>query len=181
MLDKSTRNSLIGLAFFLILLVVASLWYNRRLVRKNREIREATLKGQKIERRRVAADLHDNLGGMMSAIRLTIEAMDHAKFNPKEKEVYQNVLSMTRQAYNEVRLLSHNLQPEELEKFGLTEALQRLMDKLNYSQLIRFSLIMNPLRKLSKELEFNLYSISLELSSNIIKHSGLRSLVRVCE
>ena len=157
-------------------------WRSRGLQRKNQalqekvkaleEIKDALLQGQKIERRRVAADLHDNLGGMMSAIRLTIEAMDHAKFNPKEKEVYQNVLSMTRQAYNEVRLLSHNLQPEELEKFGLTEALQRLIDKLNYSQRIFFSLIMNPLGKLSKEMEFNLYSISLELSSNIIKHSG---------
>ena len=155
---------------------------SRELQRKNRaleekvhaleEIKDALLQGQKIERRRVAADLHDNLGGMMSAIRLTIEAMDPSKLNQNEKEVYGNVLTMTKQAYDEVRLLSHNLQPAELEKFGLLEALQRLINKLNASQLIRFSLIMNPLQRLDKELEFNLYSICLELANNIVKHSG---------
>ena len=126
---------------------------------------------QGAERKRIAADLHDNLGGMMSAIRLSIEAMDTSALSPKEKAVYENVLNMTRQAYNDVRLLAHNLQPEELEKFGLSEALQRLVHKLNDSQLIHFSLITNSLARLSKELEFNLYSICLELANNIVKHS----------
>lgn len=171
-LQDRTRNFLVALVGLLLLLVGASLWYNRRLFRKNREIKEALLKGQKIERRRVAADLHDNLGGMMSAIRLTIEAMDASKLSKKEKEVYQSVLGMTRDAYNEVRLLSHNLQPEELEKFGLSQALQRLVNKLNHSHKIHFSLIINPLQQLNKELEFNLYSICLELANNIVKHSG---------
>lgn len=155
---------------------------SRELKRKNQaleekvrvleEIKDALLKGQKIERRRVAADLHDNLGGMMSAIRLSIEAIDTTELSQKEKTVYQNVLAMTQQAYNEVRLLSHNLQPAELEQFGLIEALQRLINKLNDSQLIRFSLIGNSLARLSKELEFNLYSICLELANNIVKHAG---------
>lgn len=171
-LQDRTRNFLVALVGLLILLVGASLWYNRRLLRKNREIKEALLKGQKIERRRVAADLHDNLGGMMSAIRLTMEAMDVSKLSKKEKEVYQSVLGMTREAYNEVRLLSHNLQPEELEKFGLHQAIQRLAHKLNNSQKIYFSVVINHLQKLNKELEFNLYSICLELANNIIKHSG---------
>jgi signal transduction histidine kinase len=126
---------------------------------------------QGAERRRVAADLHDNLGGMMSAIRLSIEAMDASELSQKEKAVYENVLTMTRQAYNDVRLLAHNLQPEELEKFGLPEALQRLVNKLNDSQTIRFSLTMNTLGRLNKELEFTLYSICLELANNIVKHS----------
>lgn len=171
-LQDRTRNFLVALVGLLLLLVGASLWYNRRLFRKNREIKEALLKGQKIERRRVAADLHDNLGGMMSAIRLTIEAMDASKLSKKEKEVYQSVLGMTREAYNEVRLLSHNLQPEELEKFGLSQAIQRLVNKLNNSQKIHFSALVNQLQELNKELEFNLYSICLELANNIIKHSG---------
>lgn len=164
-------------------LVIWSLvaYRSRELQRKNRtleekvlaleEIKDALLNGQKIERRRVAADLHDNLGGMMSAIRLSIEAMDTSELSPKEKAVYENVLTMTRQAYNDVRLLAHNLQPEELEKFGLPEALQRLMNKLNDSQTIHFSLTMNTLGRLNKELEFTLYSICLELANNIVKHS----------
>ena len=139
--------------------------------RLNEEVRSAHTDGQGAERKRIAYDLHDNLGGMVSAIRLTIEAMDASTFSQKEHEVYQHVLGMTRQAYNEIRLLSHNLQPDELEKFGLAQALQRLMAKLNNSQSIQFSLSMPPADRLAKDLEFNLYSICMELANNIIKHS----------
>lgn len=171
-LQNRTRNFLLILMVMLVGLVLVALWYNRRLLRKNREILEATVIGQKTERRRVAADLHDNLGALISGIRLTIEAMDASGFNQKEKDIVQNVLGMTREAYNEVRLLSHNLQPAELEKFGLSTALHRLINKLNDSQPIKFSLAMNNLGQLNKELDFNLYSICLELANNIVKHSG---------
>jgi signal transduction histidine kinase len=136
------------------------------------EVKEALLNGQKIERRRVAADLHDNLGGMLSAIRLTIEALDNSQFTSHERAVYDNMLKMTQQAYNEVRLLAHNLQPAELEKFGLTEALRRLFAKLNGTQAIDFSLNFDLTERLHQNLEFNLYSICLELANNMMKHSG---------
>ncbi len=138
----------------------------------NKKVLTVRADAQGAERKRIAQDLHDNLGSMMSAIRLTIEAIDSARLSKHEREVYENVLAMTRQAYNEVRLLSHNLQPEELEKFGITEALQRMIAKFNNSQIIRFTLITNQLPPLGKDTEFNLYSICLELISNIIKHSG---------
>ncbi len=171
-LQNRTRNFWVALMGMSVVLVLVALWYNRRLLRKNREILEAMLIGQKTERRRVAADLHDNLGALISGIRLTIEAMDASGFNQKEKDIVQNVLGMTREAYNEVRLLSHNLQPAELEQFGLSVALHRLINKLNDSQQIKFSLAMNNLGQLTKELDFNLYSICLELANNIVKHSG---------
>lgn len=136
------------------------------------EVKEALLTGQKLERRRVAADLHDNLGGMLSAIRLTIEALDNSQFTSHERAVYDNVLNMTQEAYNEVRLLAHNLQPAELEKYGLTEALRRLVTQLNQNQSIRFGLVMEQVEWLPKELEFTLYSICLELANNMVKHSG---------
>ncbi|MFN8354236.1 MAG: sensor histidine kinase [Spirosomataceae bacterium] len=177
-LQDRTRNFLVATVALLVLLIGASLWYNRKLFRKNKEIQDALLKGQTIERRRVAADLHDNLGGMMSAIQYSIEAMDTSELSPKEKEVYQSVLTMTQDAYKEIRLLSHNLQPDELERFGLLEALRRLVNKLNKSQKVYFELKnYQPLPKLPKELEFNLYSICLELSSNIMKHSGATEAV----
>jgi signal transduction histidine kinase len=70
-----------------------------------------------------------------------------------------------------VRYLSHNLQPDELEKQGLAEALTRLVDKLNHSQKIKFHLDHAELSRLGKITEFNLYSICIELCSNIIRHS----------
>ena len=145
---------------------------NNQLRAKNREIEDALLRGQTLERKRVAADLHDNLGGTLSAIKMSLSALNPAKLSEREQQVYQNLIQMTRDAYAEVRYLSHNLQPDELEREGLAQALNRLVEKLNQNQHISFSLVLQELPRLSKAAEFHLYSISLELFNNILKHSG---------
>lgn len=78
---------------------------------------------------------------------------------------------MTKEAFAEIRYLSHNLQPDELEKQGLSEALVRLVTKLNLTQKITFRLDNKELLRLGKTAEFNLYSICIELCSNILRHS----------
>nr|WP_293843110.1 tetratricopeptide repeat protein [uncultured Arsenicibacter sp.] len=143
---------------------------NEQLRAKNREIEEALLRGQTLERKRVAADLHDNLGGTLSAIKLSLSALNPSKLSEREQLVYQNLVMMTREAYAEVRNLSHNLQPDELEE-GLGRALCRLVQKFNNTQLTQFVLAANDLPRLNKNTEFHLYSICLELANNILKHS----------
>lgn len=145
---------------------------NEQLRTKNKEIEEALLRGQTLERKRVAADLHDNLGGTLSAIKLSLSALNPAKLSEREQQVYENLIQMTREAYAEVRYLSHNMQPDELEREGLARALTRLVEKLNQNQPIVFSLSSQDLPRLNKAAEFHLYSICLELSNNILKHSG---------
>lgn len=144
---------------------------NEQLRAKNREIEEALLRGQTLERKRVAADLHDNLGGTLSAIKLSLSALNPGKLSEREQLVYQNLVMMTREAYAEVRNLSHNLQPDELEQEGLGRALCRLVQKFNNTQLTQFTLAANDLPRLNKNTEFHLYSICLELANNILKHS----------
>ncbi|OIN60352.1 tetratricopeptide repeat-containing sensor histidine kinase [Arsenicibacter rosenii] len=144
---------------------------NEQLRAKNREIEDALLRGQTLERKRVAADLHDNLGGTLSAIKLSLSALNPGKLSEREQLVYQNLVTMTREAYAEVRNLSHNLQPDELEQEGLGRALCRLIQKLNNTQLTQFTLAAGELPRLNKTTEFHLYSICLELANNILKHS----------
>lgn len=139
---------------------------------QNAELQAALLQGQTIERKRVAADLHDNLGSTMSSLIWTMDAIDANKLAPEEKDVYQNLKKMLSSAYDEVRLLSHNLLPEEFEKQGLTAALQYFVRKVNQNSSIKFNLqIDDNFGKLDKKVEFELYSICLELINNIIKHS----------
>lgn len=149
-----------------------SLEKQETLQRQNAELQAALLQGQTIERKRVAADLHDNLGSTMSSLIWTMEAIDANKLQPEEKDVYQSLKSMLSKAYDEVRMLSHNLLPEEFEKQGLTAALQYFVRKVNQNSSIKFDLhIDETLGKLDKKVEFELYSICLELVNNIIKHS----------
>ncbi len=145
---------------------------NQSLINKNAEISAALLQGQTLERKRVAADLHDNLGSTMSSLIWTMDAIDANKLAPEEKDVYQNLKKMLSNAYDEVRLLSHNLLPEEFEKQGLTAALQYFVRKVNQNSSIKFNLLIDDtFEKLDKKVEFELYSICLELINNIIKHS----------
>ena len=156
----------------LLFLVVYAIFNNYQLRRKNKEISEAMLKGQTTERKRVASDLHDNLGSTMSSIRLAFQAIDRTKWSDNEKEIFSNVQTMFDKAYDDIRLLSHNLLPEEFERLGLTTILQNFIRKINKNTTIRFDLkVDEEFGRVDKKIEFELYSICLELVNNIMKHS----------
>ena len=142
------------------------------LQKQNAELQAALLQGQTIERKRVAADLHDSLGSTMSSLIYTVNAIDTNNLDNDEKNVYLHLKQMLDTAYNEIRLLSHNLLPEEFEKQGLAEALKHFIRKINQTKTIQFDLSIDPqLGRLSPQVEFELYSICLELINNILKHS----------
>lgn len=172
--EKQSTIKYFGSALIALLLLVISISFysNFRLRQKNKEISQALLKGQTIERKRVAADLHDNLGSTLSAIWLSLDMIDKSKMNEEEREVHQNLRENLEKAYNDVRLLSHNLLPEEFEKQGLVPTLQSFVRKISKNSKIRFDLqIAEGFGRVNNKIEFELYSICLELVNNIIKHS----------
>lgn len=142
------------------------------LLRQNAELQAALLQGQATERKRLADDLHDSLGSTMSALRWSMEAINPQKLSPQEQEVYRHVQNTIAQAHDQVRLLSHNLLPEELEKQGLWEALRQLIGKLNRNTPVKWTLTLphHPPR-FDAKMEFELYSIVLELTNNTLKHA----------
>lgn len=144
---------------------------NKELVLKNFEITEALFKGQTIERKRVAAELHDNLGSTLSALKWRLGALDSDKLNTKEKEIYESIKNMMGSAYNDVRNISHNLLPAEFEKYGLLGALKKLVNEINSNQNIEIKIETESYNNINKGLELETYSIILELINNIIKHS----------
>lgn len=140
------------------------------------DIKNAMLRGQTLERKRVAADLHDNLGSLLSAMGVSLEVVNVDNFTEKERFIFQNVQNQLQDAYREIRLISHNLQPAELEKQGLQKAVERLAEKINQSQKTKLSIDSQQLTVFSKEIEFNLYSILLELVNNTIKHAQAENI-----
>ena len=135
------------------------------------EIKEAMQRGQTLERKRMAADLHDNLGSLLSAVSISMEAIDRSHLTENEGKVYDNVGEMIENAYAEIRFLSHNLLPEALENGNLGDAFENLIDKLNTQNRTYFVLKTNILKKYEKKIELNLYSIALEICNNILKHA----------
>ena len=137
-----------------------------------KEAQEALLKGQTTERKRVASELHDNLGGLLSALKMTTYSLNTQDLHPQEQAIYAQMVGMINDATQQVRSLSHNLLPEELEKRGLVASLENSVYQFNLSNKTIFTLQTQGMdERLSKHVEFNLYAICLELCNNIIKHA----------
>lgn len=174
-----TQNFLIGLSVLGVLLTCFIFWSNRKLKAKNqqlktknREIEDALLKGQTIERKRVASELHDNLNTKIAALRWRLEALDTSKYPEADQKIHAGLLQTLEDVYADVRLISHNLLPTELETQGLVAALQKLTEKLNVNAKTVFHLITNGItERLNPKIEHQLYSVALELVNNVLKHA----------
>lgn len=143
---------------------------NKLLINKNAEIETALLKGQTIERKRVATELHDNVNSILASVKVSLETIEPQ--NNKETQTYRNLIKMVENATREVRHISHNMLPVELEKEGLAHALVSLVMRLNLGGKTLFELDLSGLKtELPSEIKFNLYVICLELCQNIQKHA----------
>ena len=173
------RNFLIILLLGGLGVVAYGFWTNRllrrsnaQLLTKNREIEEALARGQNMERKRMASELHDNLNTKIAAVRWRLEALDRRGWTDSNRHIMDGALEMLNDAYLDIRLISHNLLPEELETKGLKVALQKLLGKLNDNDRIAFNFVFDGEEyRLSAAVEYQLYTIVLELVNNIVKHA----------
>ena len=140
---------LLALAFFL-------LWRSVRLQRRS-ALFKARFDGEVDERRRIARDLHDGLGGMLTMLRLKIEG-DASK---------SELLKQLGDTATELRRVAHHLMPEQLLKNGLTVSLQDLAISVPGAHFSHFG----SNDRLSQDLEVVLYRCAYELVNNAIKHA----------
>jgi signal transduction histidine kinase len=157
-------------------------WTNRRLrgkneelSRKNAEIEGALLRGQTLERKRVASELHDSVAAKVSALKWQLEALDTAALPESEQRFHARLVSQMEGVYEDVRAISHNLMPEILEKQGLQSALAQLGDTLNRQNRTEFALDLGESGEIVRgKTAYELYAITLELVNNILKHADAR-------
>lgn len=151
---------------------------NRSLTLKNNEIQEALFRGQSLERKRVASQLHNNLGSLLSAIRWRLESVETTTLSPSEQTLHRGVMRLITDAYDQVRHISHNLLPSILEKEGLIPALKKLVAEVNQPGKLTFELIVsNDVLIDDDKVAFELYSCVLELITNILKHAEAQQVV----
>jgi two-component system, NarL family, sensor kinase len=145
---------------------------NQELENKNREIEESLLKGTLQERKRVASELHDNLSAKISGIKWRLEAIKPVFEIEKHQNIYTSSINALAEVYTDVRLISHNLLPAELETKGISFALNNLVKEINGLEKTQFNLnIPETENRYKSKIEYELFNIILELSNNILKHS----------
>jgi signal transduction histidine kinase len=180
--NQRTQTRFLTGGILLLLLLLGIIIYNNRQIRqKNRAIVSAQLKGQTLERHRVAADLHDNLGSTLSSLNFSLSAIDTSKLSQPEQLVYSTVAQQLSQAYTDLRLLAHNLLPRDFDKLGLLAAIRLLAERVNQQKSVQVSLdLPNDAVRFDLRIEFELYSICSELVNNILKHaSATRAMIAI--
>ncbi len=135
---------------------------------------DAMLKGQEDERSRIAKDLHDGLGGMLSGVKLSFVNMkENMVMDAESVSSFENSIRQLDNTIAELRKVAHNLMPEALVKFGLKNA---ILDFCNSMQLASKTKIifeqMGNERQLSNTADLYIYRIVQELINNAVKHAA---------
>ena len=136
---------------------------------------EAMLKGQDNERKRLARDLHDGLGGMLSGIKLSfmnIQELINTCLDDQHK--YDRNLDMLDGAILELRRIAHNLMPEVLLQFGLNSSVNDLCDDITRNGRLDVTYQSTGLEQFHPDQSTSviIYRIVQELLNNILRHAS---------
>jgi two-component system, NarL family, sensor kinase len=191
-------NGLFALLSFILVLIVVFLWkhansqkklafekeknYQNSLTtlknQKEIEVMQAAISGEEIERKRIARDLHDGVGSMLSSLKMRlVKTQSNDSIDRKEIEDISVILN---NSITELRHVAYNLVPEALLKLGLEHALSDLCHALKTdTTTIHFQA--NEINKnISERNQITIYRIVQELLNNALKHANGTEILVDC-
>ena len=151
----------------------------QKLILQQQEIAtQSIVAAEENERKRIASDLHDGLGQLLTAARFNLNGIadNVTGLSTAEKLVFNKAVSLVDESCKEVRNVSHNIMPSALLKSGLGDAVKDFIDKIENKKL-KVSLSTAGLNeKLDANTEILVYRIIQECVNNTIKHAGANRL-----
>ncbi|HLW50700.1 MAG TPA: sensor histidine kinase, partial [Sphingobacteriaceae bacterium] len=185
-LQLRQRNTWLLIAISLIILLALGAWLRIRnrnlraearlqkeLAQKQEEATIAILEAEERERSRIAADLHDGVGQLLSAALLNLNQVHKYVQRgevPKEGSM-DNAISLVKDSYNEMREISHQMMPNALLKAGLGYSIREFINKVDNENLKIFLDIVGMNERLDQQTEILLYRCVQEAVNNVIKHA----------
>lgn len=133
---------------------------------------EAVIQTEEKERKRIAADLHDGLGPLLSAAKLYFQAYIDAKAVAGKNDIELRLKYILDNAIADMSRISHNISPHILEKYGLIVALENFLSDIKISDSIKFDINFEKLNRFDLKKELTIYRTISELINNTIKHAG---------
>ncbi len=165
------------------------LLYQRRIIRQDlafkeaeakhqRELYHGTLEAIETERKRLARDLHDEVGASLSALRLLVGQIH---INPSENNIIDNISSKSKilidNTIDNVRRISNDLLPQGLEEFGLAYSVEGLCEKTMELAEITIFLKADNLPPVDNKISLVVYRLIQELLNNAVKHSEAETVL----
>ncbi|MEO5948230.1 MAG: sensor histidine kinase [Chitinophagaceae bacterium] len=190
---KSSLNYILiaGAATILVISLLSYRNYNQKQKLQQQRINEletekqltateAVLKGEEQERTRLAKDLHDGLGGMLSGIKYSMNSMKgNLIMTPENTQAFERSIDMLDSSIQEMRRVAHNMMPETLVKFGLDTALKDFCNDINQSGALQINYQSIGLENAEVEqtASITIYRIVQELINNTMKHAAAKSAI----
>lgn len=135
---------------------------------------------QEGERKRIAMDLHDDVGTKLSALKMSLSSLHDNAITANNNEIKmlaENTEQFITEVMQDVRQLLLNLSPTVLEEFGYTVAVEGLVNKINETKQLHFDLVIFGMnQRLRKDYELALYRITQELINNVLKHADAKNV-----
>lgn len=172
---------IVALIIFLFLFVII---YQRRMLKNQQELQrlqseqqsdllKAVFEAQEAERKRLAEDLHDSVGQVLSVIKFNLHRLEKVcDGKDQTRELMGSTRNLAEECILEIRNIIHNMMPHLLTNFGLGEALKELALKVEQRSGIQVNFSDSADGRYSPGIEVAIYRIAQELFSNAIKHSG---------
>jgi signal transduction histidine kinase len=190
--SKLTRQKIVigaGIALFILASLLGYTQYRRSQWKQEAKMRAAVLKQQEeatkavieaeeAERQRIAKDLHDGVGQMMSAAKMNLSAYESNVLfkNEEEKQSFEKIIELVDESCKEVRAVSHNMMPNALLKNSLASAIREFIDKLDHNKLQVHLYTEGLEERLDANVETVLYRVIQECVNNVIKHAEANTL-----
>lgn len=174
---------ILGMFLLAVAIIVFFIQYQRKLYAQQEELRlmetnyqrdllNASLEAQEVERKRVASDLHDGVGSLLSAAKLYLRQLSPRKAHPKREEMLTEATQIVDTAIEQTRSISHNLMPSTLDRFGVFVALEELCKRIRNANTLAIELSYpdhSPTWPPKQHLA--VYRIVQELINNTLKHA----------
>ncbi len=145
---------------------------NLRETQQNQLI-EAAVRSEEIERHRIAEQLHDEVGAILSSSKLHIQGIKTDNLDERDKQLHEKGKELLDDGIQKVRGISHNLHSNILKEFGLNEAILHFVNKLTKGTFINVTISLDEnYTTQNPENDMSIYRMVQELINNILKHAN---------
>lgn len=160
---------LVVVGVVLIYFIITIIRYQRRSMRLHKEKIQAEIDTLENERKRIAADLHDELGPLLSAVKLQINNLDTT--HPEDKLTITKSSKHIDSIIKKLREISNNLLPNTLVRKGLSRAIEEFTETISETHKLQIKFICEQEPPLDQNAEINVYRMVQEIVHNTVKHA----------